>query len=91
MKPQHEYERELQEKAESLFESMKPVQISPAFDAPQFAEDWARVAARTVKCRSLEVMALAPKINKKGDIMRSKKTNRPLLAWRRYEELKAAA
>jgi hypothetical protein len=91
MKPQHQYERELKEKAESLFETMKPIQISPAFDAPQFAQDWAGVAARTVKCRSLEVMARAPKHNKKGDVMRSKKTGRPLLAWRPYEELRAAA
>jgi hypothetical protein len=91
MKPQHEYERELHDKADSLFETMKPMQISPAFDAPQFAHDWVAVAARTVKCRALEVMARTPKTDKNGQVMRSKRTRQPMLTWRPYQELKAAA
>ena len=69
MKPQHVYEQELRDKADSLFESMKIVQISPAFDAPQFAQDWAVVCARTMKCRALEIRARMPKTNKQGQVI----------------------
>jgi hypothetical protein len=93
MKPVHEYEQELAETAESLFETMKSLQVSPAFDAPQFANDWAAVAARTVKCRALQIMVRAPKTDKADNIVKSKRTGQPVMVWKPYNVsmLQAAA
>lgn len=93
MKPVHEYEQELAETAESFYANMKPIQISPAFDAPQFASQWAGIAARTVKCRDLELRARVAKKDKSDNIVKSKITGQPVMVWKPYgsDMLKAAA
>lgn len=84
MKPQHEYEQELASTAATMFATMKPLQISPAFDAPQFAADWAAIAARTVKCRDLGIMVRAQKTDKSDNIVKNKRTGLPCMTWKPY-------
>lgn len=53
--------------AAEIFESHeRSKQISPAFDAPQFANDWIGVAERTVRAKAMRIMTRGEKKDKKG-------------------------
>lgn len=66
-----------------FYKKMKPVQISEPFDAPQFCMDFINTAERTMKCRALKVMVFKEKL-KKGVVVTSKRTGRPLKSWQPY-------
>lgn len=75
----------VKEVAPSIFAKMKPVQVSPAFDAPQFAEEWIELARATgdydgyaIKCRGISRDKTgAPKISKTSGL--------EITAWVNYE------
>jgi hypothetical protein len=76
-----EYAGAVREKADALFESAREKQISPAFDAPQFADDWIAIANRS-KARALKIMRKGQKVNDKGaPILRNGK---PVIGWIPY-------
>lgn len=76
------------ELAAELFEqASRRVQVSPAFDAPQFALDWLNVDRSQVKWPLL--MVRGPKIDAKGN--KVVKGGMPVLTWVEYEALKVAA
>jgi hypothetical protein len=92
MKPQDEYEAELAEETDRIYKTMKPVQISPGFDAPQFAQQWLELCKKSMQCRAMTMRVRTPKINKHGSEVRSKATGKVLLAWNPYDyKLKMAA
>jgi hypothetical protein len=76
-----EYECAVKEKADALFEKMKARQVSPAFDAPQFANEWLAIANRS-RARALLVMRKGEKVDEKGaPVLRN---GRPVIGWIPY-------
>lgn len=76
-----EYEAAVKEKAEALFEKVRAKQVSPAFDAPQFANEWLSIANRS-KARSLSIMRKGEKVDEKGaPVLRNGK---PVIGWIPY-------
>lgn len=73
-----EYAAAVAEKAEALFIKCKAKQVSPAFDAPQFASEWAEIAKRS-KARALRIMRKGEKVDDKGaPVIRNGK---PVITW----------
>lgn len=66
---------------------MKPVQISEAFDAPQFCQSFIEIAERDVRCRDLTIMVYAEKKGKDGMPIKSKRTGKPIKTWQPYEAM----
>lgn len=71
-------------KAAEILKGAKPKQVSGAFDAPQFAQDWIDLAKRTVKARGLRVMVRGEKTDKNGAPVISKVTKKPVIGWVPY-------
>lgn len=85
-----EWREKVEDRATEIFASMKPVQASPAFDAPQFCEEWIRIAHPTqlyegyiIKCRGVAR-------DKKGNPKISKTKGTEMITWVSYEPRKAA-
>jgi len=78
---------EHKEKVDALAKEMfvachRAKQISPAFDAPQFAKDWIEVAKRTINAHSIKIMARDEKIDEKGNPVLRK--GKPVIGWTPY-------
>lgn len=73
-----EWERAVALGAAALYNSARPSAISPKFDAPQFAEQWASMAMRSGDIESFELMAYQPT----GGM--NPKTKLPEMKWLRY-------
>lgn len=85
-----EYRAAVEEVATEIFAAMKPVQVSPAFDAPQFCDEWISIARTTglyegyvVKCRGVSH-------DKKGAPKISKTKGTEIITWVAYDPRKAA-
>lgn len=76
-----EYAAAIEEMATALFIKSKAKQVSPAFDAPQFAKEWIDVAQRT-KARALKVMRKGERTNAKGAPIL--KNGKPVIGWIPY-------
>lgn len=68
-------------KTEYLLAKAKPVQVSGAFDAPQFAKDYIALAQRLHRTSRLQVMARGEKKDAKGAPVISQSTKKPVIAW----------
>lgn len=80
---QEEWKERVYTLALEMFEhSARPRQISPAFDAPQFANDWIEVAKRTAKIHSQKLMRRGEKKDKKGNPVVRKGS--PVIGWIPY-------
>jgi len=67
--------------AEAMFlESLRKVQISPKFDAPQFCEDWINSAKSEV--RDCIIMCRGEKVDKHGGPVI--KAGQPVMTWVEY-------
>src|SRR5690606_21251201 len=64
--------------AERIFARAKARQVSAAFSAPQYCEDWIALAARTTRTARLKVMVRDVKMAKNGAPGLNKKTKRPV-------------
>jgi hypothetical protein len=85
-----DWRAKVEEQAVEIFASMSPVQVSAAFDAPQFCDEWISVARPTglyegyvVKCRGVAR-------DKKGNPKISKTKGTELITWVIYDPRKAA-
>jgi len=78
-----DFQKAVNEKAEALLQKMRPVQISPAYDAPQFCTEWLEVAARQTTLGGVRLMC---RIKEDGRT----KTGKPKtkLVWRPYDPIK---
>lgn len=68
-------------KTEYLLAKAKAVQISGAFDSPQFARDYIALAKRLHRTSRLQVMARGEKKDANGALLISKATKKPLIGW----------
>lgn len=84
-KTKEEWKEKVGEVAETILVSHAPVQVSPTFDAPQFAREWIEVAQRTSKIYAPKVMVRKQKIDKHGNPIVSKTTGLPTLGWAPYQ------
>ena len=52
-------------------------QLSPLFDAPQYAEQFIELARKTLRCRDMQIRAKAVLVDAKGKPIISPKTKAP--------------
>ena len=84
-----EWRERVDEEATGIFARMKPVRVSPEFDAPQFARDFIDLAARTAPpshaLANMAVMRIDKKLDAKGNEVKSKTSGLPLMTWVRHK------
>lgn len=82
---QEEYAARVDAMAKELFEGgARSKQISPAFDAPQFARDWIAVGLKAQAIRTPKIMVLGVKCDKQGAEKMNKK-GLPVISWLPYK------
>lgn len=79
---------EWKERVDALTEELfaqwhAPKQISPSFDAPQFARDWIEVAKRCAQIEQPKIMCRGEKVDPKGKLVLRK--GKPVIGWTLYE------
>jgi len=79
-----QWRTEVRKQAEQILIEASPTQVSPPFDAPQFAKDWIAVAQQTSRIHAPKVMVRKPKKDKHGNPIISKSTGLPALGWEPY-------
>lgn len=52
-------------------------QLSPLFDAPQYAEQFIELARKTLRCRDMQIRAKAVLVDAKGEPIINPKTKAP--------------
>lgn len=68
-------------KTDYLLAKARPVQVSGAFDAPQFARDYMALAKRSHRTSRLQIMARGEKRDATGAPRISKATKKPIIGW----------
>ena len=88
--PQDEWEQRVQETADAIMHGKQVKQLSQAFDAPQFANQFIQIAMRTQNSRSLHIRAKQVVKDAAGKPVYSPKGKKPKKAWLPYAEKRAA-
>ena len=65
-------------------EKVRVKQIAPAFDAPQFANEWIDIAKRSGQARSMRIMVQGPKVDKNGGAVMRK--GKQVIGWIEYKQ-----
>lgn len=81
-------------KVEKIMAGSTVRQLSPLFDAPQYAEQFIALARRTLKCRDLRIRSKAQLLDAKGKPVMNPKTKAPRVGfadWPPIESRSAAA
>lgn len=79
-----EWNEAVEQQVEKIMRSKKVRQLSPAFDAPQYAEQFAVLARKTGSCRDLQVRAKCTLTDADGQPVINKKTKAPRIGWVDY-------
>ncbi|RON05189.1 hypothetical protein [Pseudomonas brassicacearum] len=69
-------------------------QLSPLFDAPQYAQQFIELARKTLKCRDMHIRAKAVMVDAQGEPIINPKTKAPKVGfteWPPKQESQAAA
>jgi hypothetical protein len=85
-----EWRAKVEDVATDIFAAMSPIQVSPAFDAPQFCDEWISVARPTGQYEGYVVKCRGVARDKNGNPKISKIKGTELIAWVIYEPRKAA-
>ncbi|NAQ13472.1 MULTISPECIES: hypothetical protein [Pseudomonas syringae group] len=72
--------------AEHIMAGAKMRQLSPAFDAPQFARQFVELARKSGRCRDLKIRARHALVDAQGEPLLHKKTKAPRIGWQDYSE-----
>lgn len=88
---QAEWLARVEEAAVTYFAKMAPVQISPAFDAPKFCEEWIALAHRSGLYARFSVMCRWQKVDEKGKPKVKKSSGLPMIGWVAYVPSREAA
>lgn len=87
---QVEYRAAVEEVAKGIFATMNPVQVSPAFDAPKFCDEWISLARATGLYEGYTVRCRGVSYDKNGAPKISKTKGTEIIAWVEYDPRKAA-
>lgn len=74
-----------EKRADEIMLGQKVKQLSPMFDAPQFAREFIEVARKTLKSRSLHIRFRAPLKDDTGRPIINRKTGAPRIGWQDYQ------
>ena len=74
-----------EKRADEIMAGSKVKQLSPLFDAPQFATQFVEMARRSTQSRSLQIRYRSVAKDATGNIVTNKKTGAPKLIWRDYQ------
>lgn len=72
--------------AEGIMGGAKLRQLSPAFDAPQFARQFIELARKTGRCRDLKIRARVELTDAEGKPLINPKTKQPKVGWQDWVE-----
>ncbi|MGF6764020.1 hypothetical protein P3T24_004351 [Paraburkholderia sp. GAS33] len=76
----------VEERASDIFCRMSPVQVSPAFDAPQFCDEWISLAKTTGLYEGYVTKCRGESLDKKGNPKISKTSGMPIITWVIFDE-----
>lgn len=82
--PQEEWEKRVQATAEAIMRGDQIKQLSDAFDAPQFAQQWIDIALRGQACRGLHIRAKQVLKDEKGGVQYTARGKTPKKGWLPY-------
>jgi hypothetical protein len=71
-------------KAEEILEHGNVRQVSPTFDAPQFANEWIALAKRTARAKRCRIMVRGNKVDSTGMVVLNKR-GLPVMTWVAYQ------
>ncbi|KPA87336.1 hypothetical protein PF66_06159 [Pseudomonas asplenii] len=80
-----EWNSAVRKAADKIMRGTKVRQLSPVFDAPQYAEQFAALARKTGNCRDLRVRAKCALTDAEGNPIINKKTKAPRIGWVDYQ------
>ena len=75
--PEAEWLAMVEKRAQKIMGGGTVRQLSPMFDAPQYAEQFIELARKTLKCRDMHIRAKAVLIDAKGKPIINPKTKAP--------------
>lgn len=73
-----------EKRADDIMAGAKTRQISPLFDAPQYAEQFITIARKSCKCRDMHIKAKSVLKDAFGRPIINKKTGAPKVGWTAY-------
>lgn len=91
--PEAEWLALVEKKAQKIMGGGTVRQLSPMFDAPQYAEQFIELARKTLKCRDMHIRAKAVLVDAKGKPIINPKTKAPKVGftdWPPKQESQAA-
>lgn len=92
--PEAEWLEMVRKRVEKIMRGGTVRQLSPMFDAPQYAEQFIELARKTLKCRDMRIRAKAMLVDAKGEPIINPKTKAPkvgFIDWPPKQEVQAAA
>ena len=84
--PESEWDNRVSAAADAIMSGSKIKQISDAFDAPQFAQEWIDLCRRSGHSRYLHIRAKRVVRDEKGSPMYSKNGRSPKKSWVPFEK-----
>lgn len=75
--PEAEWLELVRKRAEKFMGGGTVRQLSPLFDAPQYAEQFIELARKTLRCRDMQIRAKAVLVDAKGEPIINPKTKAP--------------
>lgn len=80
-----EWQQACEERADKIMASKRVKQLSPLYDAPQYAEQFIAIARRTLDCRDLQIKAKSVLLDAQGEPLKDKKTGAPKVGLQAYQ------
>jgi len=80
-----EWQQACEERADKIMASKRVKQLSPLYDAPQYAEQFIELARRTLDCRDLQIKAKSVLLDAQGEPLKDKKTGAPKVGLQAYQ------
>ena len=80
-----EWDEAVDKQAAKIMQGKKVRQLSPTFDAPQYAEQFVSLARKSGNCRDLRVRAKCTLTDAEGNPLINKKTKAPMIGWVDYQ------
>ncbi|WP_456254619.1 hypothetical protein ACP3PM_18210 [Pseudomonas iridis] len=80
----------VRKRAEKIIGGATVRQLSPLFDAPQYAEQFMELACKTLRCRDLKIRAKAVLTDVKGKPILNPKTKVPKVGFTDWPQMQGA-